>query len=233
MFPSFLFISFLSITYYSTPQSHHFNNFLNLTFSFSGFLGTVYASPWVMGDTIALIGDAAHAITPFFGQGCNSGFEDVQELYHLLAEQPRENVNMQSVFSDYFTRRKPNGDAIAKMAIENFVEMMVKTADKQFLLQKAIEIELSNHFPEQFASRYVLVTHSLIPYSICLQIGIIQQQIIQQLSLNVTTPQDIDLTLAKHLIETHLTPFLAKNGITAKAFNYVSKYYPSPQKSNL
>jgi kynurenine 3-monooxygenase len=195
-----------------------------------GFLGTVLASPWIYKDKVALIGDAAHAITPFFGQGCNCGFEDVMVFDQLLSQHKND---LRRVFDEFYRARKPNADAIANMAIENFTEMMSKTADPKFLLEKAIEIELANRFPLQYVSRYALVTHSLVPYSLCKQIGEIQQEILGALSNGITKPEQADYKLAERLIHEKLVPFLNKNQITPDKYNYTSKYYPNPTAAKL
>ena len=190
----------------------------------TGFLGTVFASPWNFQDKLLLLGDAAHAITPFFGQGCNMGFEDVAVLDSILRAN-RNNIKV--AFSEFYRIRKPDADAMAYMALDNFTEMMSKTASEKFLLEKAIEIELAQRFSRHYASRYMLVTHSLVPYFICQQIGVLQQKILSELAQNATSVETVDYNLAKKLIETHLVPFLKKNNITAKDFNYTCKFYPS------
>lgn len=196
----------------------------------NGFLGTVFAKPWVFEDKLALIGDAAHAITPFFGQGCNCGFEDVSVFDAILSRHEEgaasggEEVNMTVVLQDYNDSRKPNGDAIGNMALENFVEMMSKTADPKFLLEKEIEIIIQKHFPE-FTSRYVLVTHSLLPYYLCREVGVIHREIMGTLAANIETADQVDLTLAGQLIQDKLMPFIKKNDITPEKCLYTSKYY--------
>ena len=109
---------------------------------------------------LVLVGDAAHAIVPFFGQGMNCGFEDCVALEACLGRHPR----WEDAFAEFFRLRKPNADAIADMAVENFVEMRDKTADPRFLLEKAVEKELLKAFPGEFLSRYTLVSFSLVPY---------------------------------------------------------------------
>ena len=129
-----------------------------------GFLGTVFCSSWVYGDKLALMGDAAHAVTPFFGQGCNCGFEDVSIFDDVLTKHEAEAntsgsgsaINMEAVFADYFNERKANGDAIGNMALENFTEMMSTVSDPKFLLEKEIEVQLSNNFPI-YTSRLVII----------------------------------------------------------------------------
>ncbi len=109
----------------------------------TGSMVTVKCSAWHAGDRALLLGDAAHAIVPFFGQGMNCGFEDCVVLDGLEAEgAPREEV-----FARFEQLRKPNADAIADMAVENFVEMRASTADPRFLLEKAIEKRLLAELP--------------------------------------------------------------------------------------
>ncbi|MDP2439509.1 MAG: FAD-dependent monooxygenase, partial [archaeon] len=193
-----------------------------------GFLGTVFAGPWVHGDRLALIGDAAHAITPFFGQGCNSGFEDVSVLHRLLLRSRSEGRDLAWVLARYYEQRKPDTDAIAHMALDNFTEMMAKTAEPRFLLEKQLEIVLAQSFPV-YASRYALVTHSLIPYSLCQRIGVLQQQILSSLSAGISSPDQLDLSAASRLIDTVLKPFLDQHRITPDMYHYTSKYYPAPR----
>lgn len=190
----------------------------------TGFLGTVFCNPWHFEDKLLLLGDAAHAITPFFGQGCNLGFEDVLILDSILASQKKR--DMKFVFAETYRLRKPDADAMGNMAIENFEEMMAKTASEKFLLEKAVEIEIAQRFPQIYASRYMLVTHSLVPYHKCYQIGAIQQQILSQLVENVSSIDKVDYALAKTLLQEKLVPFLKKNNIQAKDFNYTCKFYP-------
>ncbi len=130
------------------------------------------------------------------------------------------------VFAAYQRARKPNGDAIANMALDNFTEMMAKTADKRFLLEKAIEIELARRFPTQYVSRYALVTHSLVPYEDCRQIGAIEEKILHELSEGKTSVEQVDYKVAQRLIEQQLTPYLRARGITPASFVYNSLYYP-------
>ena len=125
-----------------------------------------------------VIGDAAHAFTPFFGQGCNSGFEDVSILHDLLTKGGggggsgsggSGGSQLAAVLAAYYSERKPNADAIANMALDNFDEMMSKTADARFLLEKEIENELATRHPA-YISRYVLITHSLFPYHLACRV---------------------------------------------------------------
>jgi len=120
-------------------------------------LVTVKCFPWTFDNKIALIGDAAHAIVPFYGQGMNCGFEDCVVLNDLM-EKYGEDWN--KVFPEYQTLRKPDADAIADLAIMNFVEMRDKTADPKFLLQKKIEARFSYKFPDKWIPLYSMVTYN-------------------------------------------------------------------------
>ncbi len=123
---------------------------------------TTHISPWYHKDKSALIGDAAHAIVPFYGQGMNAGFEDCTVLAELMDEY---DDNWGMILKMYNSKRKPNGDAVARLALLNFVEMRDKVADPLFLERKKIEKELGKIFPEKFTSIYEMVTFSHTPYS--------------------------------------------------------------------
>lgn len=117
-------------------------------------LVTIRCYPWVIGRT-ALIGDAAHAIVPFYGQGMNAGFEDCRILDELLE---RFSDDWDAALAEYQRIRKPAGDAVAQLALDNFVEMRDKVADPLFLLRKKIEVLLLEHFPDLYTPLYTLVT---------------------------------------------------------------------------
>jgi kynurenine 3-monooxygenase len=142
-------------------------------------LVTVKCFPWIREDKFALIGDAAHAIVPFFGQGMNCGFEDCRVLDELIEE---NGDDWQTILQQYQTLRKPDGDAIADLAINNFTEMRDKTADPKFLLQKKIEARLHEKYPDKWIPAYSQVTFSPhIRYSEALQRGQRQEAIMQEI----------------------------------------------------
>src|SRR5688500_1125643 len=118
---------------------------------------TVKCFPWIREDKFALIGDAAHAIVPFFGQGMNCGFEDCSVLDSLI---DKHNDNWFAIMQEYQNLRKPDVDAIAELALNNFVEMRDKVADPQFLLQKKIEAKLNEKYPDKWIPAYSQVTFS-------------------------------------------------------------------------
>jgi kynurenine 3-monooxygenase len=141
-------------------------------------LVTVKCFPWVREDKFALIGDAAHAIVPFFGQGMNCGFEDCRILDELIEQ---NGDNWHTILQQYQTLRKPDADAIADLAVNNFTEMRERTADPKFLLQKKIEARLHEKYPDKWIPAYSQVTFSPhIRYSEALQRGQKQEAIMQE-----------------------------------------------------
>jgi kynurenine 3-monooxygenase len=141
-------------------------------------LVTVKCFPWVREDKFALIGDAAHAIVPFFGQGMNCGFEDCRILDELIEKNGEDDWS--TILNEYQTLRKPDADAIADLAVNNFTEMRERTADPKFLLQKKIEAKLHSKYPGQWIPAYSQVTFSPhIRYSEALHRGQQQEAIMQ------------------------------------------------------
>jgi kynurenine 3-monooxygenase len=141
-------------------------------------LVTVKCYPWIRDDKFALIGDAAHAIVPFFGQGMNCGFEDCRVLDELI---DAHDEDWTAILQAYQALRKPDGDAIADLAVGNFTEMRDRTADPSFLLQKKIEARLHSRHPDKWIPAYSQVTFSPhIRYSEALRRGQQQEAIMQQ-----------------------------------------------------
>lgn len=125
-----------------------------------GSLVTVRCYPWHM-KKATLIGDACHAIVPFYGQGMNCAFEDCVELDNCL----EEFGDWDKAMNEYQKRRKPNADAIADLALQNFIEMRDLVGDKDFLHYKKMEHQLCELHPDLFKSQYEMVTFSKVPYS--------------------------------------------------------------------
>lgn len=143
----------------------------------TGLLGTLYLDRWHLDHRALLLGDAAHAIVPFHGQGMNAGFEDAVELTDLLAATP---ADCASVFAEFEWRRKPNADAIAKMALENYVEMRDHVDDGDFLRMRELDRELAERHPGRWVPRYAMVTFSRVPYATALQRGEIQSALLRE-----------------------------------------------------
>lgn len=142
-------------------------------------LVTIKCFPWVREDKFALIGDAAHAIVPFFGQGMNCGFEDCRILDEIIGQYDDD---WKKILNEYQFSRKPDADAIADLAIGNFAEMRDKTADPKFLLQKKIEARLHEKYPGKWIPAYSQVTFNpQIRYSEALQRGQKQEAIMQEI----------------------------------------------------
>ena len=131
-------------------------------------LVTIKCFPWTYADKIALVGDAAHAIVPFYGQGMNAGFEDITRLMELLNTKKGD---WNAIFKEYQEKRKPNADAIAELSYRNFIEMSSKTANEKFLLRKKIESRIAAKYPEEWVPVYSRVTFSDKPYAEALRIG--------------------------------------------------------------
>lgn len=127
-----------------------------------GSLVTVRCAPWHWKGRVVLLGDAAHAIVPFYGQGANASFEDCVLLDEAMRSRPDD---LEAAFADYFRRRKEHADALADLAIGNFYEMRDKTASRAFRLGKAIERGLHRIVPGRFVPLYYLVTFSRTPYA--------------------------------------------------------------------
>lgn len=139
-------------------------------------LVTMKCFPWTFEDKVALIGDACHAIVPFYGHGMNAGFEDITILNEIM-EKYGDDWN--KIFKEYEISRKPNADAIAELSYRNFMEMSSDTADAKFLLQKKIEKRFSELYPEKWIPLYSRVTFSYRPYSEALAIGDKQKAIMK------------------------------------------------------
>jgi len=138
---------------------------------------TMKCYPWTYWDKVALVGDSAHAIVPFYGQGMNAGFEDIFVLNELIEKHKN---NWETIFSEYQISRKPNADAIAELSYRNFMEMSSKTADPSFLLQKKIEKRFAAKHPDKWIPAYSRVTFSNRPYAEALAIGDAQEELMQE-----------------------------------------------------
>jgi kynurenine 3-monooxygenase len=128
----------------------------------TGSLVTIRCAPWSYKDKVALVGDAAHAVVPFYGQGMNAAFEDCVVLDECLAEFPQDR---QRAFTEYFARRKENADALADLAVENFIEMRDKTASRVFRTKKKLDHLLERLLPGIYLPLYTMVTFTRIPYA--------------------------------------------------------------------
>jgi len=128
----------------------------------TGSLVTIRCAPWFYKDRVALVGDAAHAVVPFYGQGMNAAFEDCVVLDESLEKFPHDRHR---AFAEYFERRKVNADALADLALENFIEMRDKTASRAFRAKKKLDHFLEAALPGIYIPLYTMVTFTRIPYS--------------------------------------------------------------------
>jgi kynurenine 3-monooxygenase len=170
-----------------------------------GFLGTVSASPWHVQGQAMLMGDAAHAMVPFHGQGMNCCFEDCIEFDAGIAG---AGDSWERAFTQFDGARKPNTDAIAAMARENYLEMRETVADPKFQLQQALSLELERRFPRRFIPRYSMVMfHHEIPYLTALQRGASQAEILEELTQgDGHSLAEVNFERAERLIGAALTP---------------------------
>ncbi|MFC5046812.1 FAD-dependent oxidoreductase [Aquimarina hainanensis] len=161
-------------------------------------LVTMRCYPWTYWDKIALVGDSAHAIVPFYGQGMNAGFEDISVLDDIISK--AENDDWQAIFETYQESRKKNTDAIAELSYRNFMEMSSKTADPDFLLRKQIEKHFSDKYPDKWEPLYSNVTFSHMPYAKALELGDIQSEIMDEIMKEANIKNRWDTVEIEHKI---------------------------------
>lgn len=144
----------------------------------TGTLVTISCYPWQYNHQTLLIGDASHAIVPFYGQGMNSGFEDCAILDDLME---KYNEDWPTIINEFSTKRHSDTDAIAQLAFRNFIEMRDLVGDPKFLLRKKIEKHFHNKYPNDFLPLYSMVTFSHIPYDQALKEGQSQDQLFEKI----------------------------------------------------
>ena len=172
-----------------------------------GLLGTVRCRHWHDGGNVLLIGDAAHAVVPFHGQGMNLAFEDCVVLDRILEA---SDADWQDVFSSYENEQLVNANAIADMALENYIEMRDTVRDPKFALRKALAFELERRLPGQFIPRYSMVMfHAEIPYSIAQQRGDVQEKLLVEFTSNADELGQIDINAAAAAAAELLAPIEA------------------------
>lgn len=158
------------------------NEIENLTQDFfknpTSSMVTIKCYPWIYQDKVALIGDASHAVVPFYGQGMNAGFEDVKALKDLLEV---HKFDWLKTLEDYQQKRKPQADAIAELSYQNFLEMSSDTADEEFLLRKKIESWFAERHPDKWIPLYSRVTFSNRPYTEAIREGARQDEIMKEI----------------------------------------------------
>ena len=168
-----------------------------------GRLGTLRCSRWYHPAGVLLVGDAAHAIVPFHGQGMNSGFEDCSVLLRLLDEFQDDWSQVMPAFE---AERLPNAEAIADMALENYVTMRHSVADPKFQLKKELGFDLERRMPDRFVPRYSMVMFRLVDYAVAMRRGEIQAAILDQLATGIESVDEVDWAYAEKLVIEKLDP---------------------------
>lgn len=161
----------------------------------NGLLGTIRCDPWYLEDKALLIGDASHAIVPFYGQGMNAAFEDCRVLNDLVK---KYNNNWNKIYPIFNELRKENVEAIADLALDNFIEMRDRIADEKFLLAKKAEMKLYEHYPDQIVSKYSMVTFSHIPYAEAKAKGEILVSTVSKYCREINSIDEFDIESAKN-----------------------------------
>ncbi len=168
-----------------------------------GTLSTLYLERWHLDGRALLLGDAAHAIVPFHGQGMNCGFEDTVVLANLLTEAPNDSAD---AFAEFQRVRQPDANAIAAMALENYVEMRDSVADPHYLAKRELGALLAARAPQHYMARYRLVTFTHVPYAYALERGHAQDALLEQLLRDTPRVTDVDLDAAVRLFQSRLPP---------------------------
>ncbi|HNF72533.1 MAG TPA: FAD-dependent monooxygenase, partial [Chitinophagaceae bacterium] len=176
----------------------------------SSSLVTVRCYPWVYKNKSMLIGDAAHAIVPFYGQGMNAGFEDCRIFTELLDGYKGDDWN--ELLLQYQQLRKRNGDAVAELALQNFIEMRDKVADPVFLERKRIEKQLGLLFPGQFNSVYEMVSFSHTPYADALACQQAQDILLQKIMERGSFDQNLQDEQFRNDLNTWITEYASEAG---------------------
>lgn len=162
-----------------------------------GHMGTIRCPRWHLGGQSLILGDAAHAVVPFHGQGMNAAFEDVDEFISMLDQYS----HWPELIEAFQQQRQPNTDALAAMALENYEEMRQGVRDPLHLQRKALEWQLEREFPGRFIPRYSMVMFHRLPYAQAMQRGALQRQLLDQL---LALPESERLSYAEQWLEQHL-----------------------------
>ncbi|WP_240126138.1 FAD-dependent oxidoreductase [Thermomonas alba] len=170
-----------------------------------GHLGTLRLDRWHLDGRAVLLGDAAHAMVPFHGQGMNCAFEDCV----ALAERLQDASSLAEAFAAFEAERKPNAEAIQQMALENYIEMRDRVDDADYLLQRALELTLQDRHPGRFIPHYAMVTFMRIPYALALQRSALQRRMLEQATQGRQSLEEVDFTALDRWILRDLPPLAA------------------------
>lgn len=166
----------------------------------TGKLATIRTTGWSAGDAAVLVGDAAHAIVPFHGQGMNLAFESCRILDRLLRDQAYAD-DPAAAFRAFEASRKPNADAIADEALDNYVEMRAGVVDPRYLLQRELALELERRHPDRVADRYGMVMFTTMPYAAAKERSERQQEVLDALTVGISRLDQVDFTRAAELVD--------------------------------
>jgi len=163
----------------------------------TGSLVTIRCAPWYYQDKVALLGDAAHAVVPFYGQGMNAAFEDCVVFDECLAEFPNDRKR---AFAEYFARRRANADALADLAVHNFIEMRDKTASRSFRTKKKLDHALEGVLPGIYLPLYTMVSFTRIPYAEATRRAQLQNRIVYGVLIAAAVIVALLLGMLMHLL---------------------------------
>jgi len=163
----------------------------------TGDLASVYCEPWHFENKALLIGDAAHAVVPFFGQGMNASFQDCSVLNQLIGQHADD---WTAIFNDFSTTQVENGHAIADMAIENYLEMRDHVNNPDYKKRRNIELKLERMFPDRFIPRYSMVSFHQMPYSEVYAKGNLQYKLIDEVLKTDPAGTFIDKALVEKML---------------------------------
>jgi kynurenine 3-monooxygenase len=168
----------------------------------AGMLATLYLDRWHIDGRAVLLGDAAHAMVPFHGQGMNCAFEDCVSL----AEHLRRDRDTATAFAAFEAERKPNARAIQQMALENYREMSDRVDDADFLLQRELERALGERHPQRFVPRYAMVSFRRLPYATAYERGLIQRALLVEATAGRSSLDGLDWTAVDRMVDERLSP---------------------------
>jgi kynurenine 3-monooxygenase len=167
----------------------------------TGLLATLYLDNWHIDDRAVLLGDAAHAMVPFHGQGMNCAFEDCV----ALAEHLERHADRAAAFAAFQAERLPNARAIQQMALENYLEMRDRVDDDDYLLQRALERQLAVRHPDRFVPRYAMVTFRRLPYAVAFERGQAQRELLVELTRGHASLDTLDWDTVDATVRSRLT----------------------------
>ena len=175
----------------------------------TGVLATLYLDRWFLDERAVLLGDAAHAMVPFHGQGMNCAFEDCV----ALAEHLDRTTDRAQAFADFQAERLPNSRAIQRMALENYLEMRDRVDEPDYLLQRALELKLAERHPDRFMPRYSMVTFRRLPYALAFERGQIQRRLLAELTAGHDSLDTLDWNAVDAAVRGALPPLPVEAGV--------------------